>query len=484
MNARILIIDDERLLRWSLRRKCQDWEYEVVEAESIEQGKTVWSEEQPDLVLLDVRLPDGSGVDLLRAMRQEHAAAQVVMITADPKVEDVKTALRLGAYDYLTKPIDFDELQLTISNALEVNKLRKQVNALQDEVRRVNGGMQVVGRSPQMRSIMDFVAKVAASEATAILIQGESGTGKDLIAQSLHAMSSRSEQAYVAVNCSAIPENLLEAELFGHEKGAFTDARTQKKGLFEMANGGTLFLDEIGELPLMLQSKLLRVLEDQSFRRLGGVKDLKVDVRIVAASNRNLEEAARSGQFRQDLFYRLMVIPIFIPPLRNRRDDILALANFFIEHYNVRFRKKIEGLTHEAEQLMLNYDWPGNVRELKNAIQRAMILEDSSRIRPTYLPFYHESGPLLTSNVAFPDQQQNSAITADSKTLPNGRQVPLWRIPSAGTSMEEVERVMVTQALSQTHGNQSQAARLLDISRDALRYKMKKFGLENGEAAQ
>jgi transcriptional regulator with PAS, ATPase and Fis domain len=321
-----------------------------------------------------------------------------------------------------------------------------------------------------MTELMGFVRKVAASEATTILIQGESGTGKDLIAKAIHYESTRQEMPFVAVNCSAIPETLMEAELFGHERGAFTDAKALKKGLFEMADGGTLFLDEIGELSPLLQAKLLRVLEDQVVRRIGGVRDMQVDVRVIAASNRDLERAVQDGQFRQDLYYRLAIIAIFIPPLRDRKEDILPLIDFFIERYNRKFRKSVRGITEETRKLLLNHHWPGNVRELKNTIERAMILEEEQFLRPVYLPF----------SVS----QPQAGLTAFERTspvngnhpLPNGRSLPRLAIPEGGTSLEEIERVMVEMAMQQANGNQTHAARLLDISRDALRYKLKKFG--------
>jgi transcriptional regulator with PAS, ATPase and Fis domain len=282
---------------------------------------------------------------------------------------------------------------------------------------------------------------------------------------------------------------LMEAELFGHERGAFTDAKAQKKGLFEVADGGTLFLDEIGELSTYLQAKLLRSLEDQTIRRIGGLKDIGVDIRVIAASNRDLEHGVHEGTFRQDLFYRLSIIPIFIPPLRHRKDDILPLVEFFIGHYNQRFRKSVKGMTQEARDLMVEYDWPGNVRELKNAVERAMILEDSDFIRPTYLPIqvtgrveeYESSVPSSAPSTGDADSPVMGSNTASAwKTLPSGRMIPNLELPKQGTSLEEVERELVGLALKQTDGNQTHAAKLLDISRDALRYKMKKFGFDAG----
>jgi transcriptional regulator with PAS, ATPase and Fis domain len=325
-----------------------------------------------------------------------------------------------------------------------------------------------------MTELMNFVRKVASSEATTILIQGESGTGKDLIAKAIHYESSRQEKPFVAINCSAIPETLMEAELFGHEKGAFTDAKQMKKGLFEAADGGTLFLDEIGELSPLLQAKLLRVLEDQVIRRVGGIRDMQVDVRVIAASNRDLEKAVRDGQFRQDLYYRLAIIAIFIPPLRERKEDILPLVDFFIERYNRRFKKSIRGITDETRRLIFSHNWPGNVRELKNTIERGMILEDEPLLRPEYLPFsVGESG----GRTVF----ERTSPADGGQILPNGRTLPRLYIPEGGTSLEEVEHAMVELAMRQANGNQTHAAKLLDISRDALRYKLKKFGLIRGD---
>jgi PAS domain S-box-containing protein len=314
---------------------------------------------------------------------------------------------------------------------------------------------EVIADSPAMRQVLSFVKKVAASEATTILLEGENGTGKDLVAKTLHYESSRQAEPFIAINCAAIPETLLESELFGYEKGAFTDARAQKRGLFELADKGTLFLDEIGEIPLTLQTKLLRVLEDQSFRRLGGLKDIYVDVRFVAATNKNLREAVKEGAFRQDLYFRLNVIQIVIPPLRERVEDIPALVGFFIAHYNRKFKRRIEGVTPEAERLLAAHDWPGNVRELRNAIERAMILEESSSITAASLPI----------SIGRSDGEAEGAA-------------PLAiEIPENGMSLVDNERLLLTRALEKTAGNQTQAARLLRITRDTLRYKMKKYSL-------
>jgi PAS domain S-box-containing protein len=314
---------------------------------------------------------------------------------------------------------------------------------------------EVIADSASMRDVLNFVRRVAASEATTILLEGENGTGKDLVAKTLHYQSLRQAEPFIAINCAAIPETLLESELFGYEKGAFTDARAQKRGIFELADRGTLFLDEIGEIPLMLQAKLLRVLEDQSFRRLGGLKDINLDLRVIAATNKNLREAVKEGAFRQDLYFRLNVIQILIPPLRDRTEDILPLTRFFIEHYNRRFKRNIEGTTDAAAKLLAAHDWPGNVRELRNAIERAMILEESTFITPQSLPIA----------IVRPDPGGPALAPAAVD------------IPSDGLSLEDNERSLLARALEKTNGNQTQAARLLRITRDTLRYKMKKFNL-------
>ncbi len=473
---KILIVDDEKLVRWSLRQKCSEWGYQVLEAESGNEALRVAGSESPDLVLLDVRLPDLGGLEVLERLRQSGDARAVIMITADPQLDDVKAAIKMGAYDFIGKPLDFDELGITIQNALEATHLRSEVQSLRGEVRRRTGYHDVVGVSRKMTELMNFVRKVASSEATTILIQGESGTGKDLIAKAIHYQSRRQEKPFVAINCSAIPETLMEAELFGHEKGAFTDAKAMKKGLFEVGDGGTLFLDEIGEISPFLQAKLLRVLEDQMIRRVGGVRDMQVDVRVIAASNRDLERAVREGHFRQDLYYRLAIISIFIPPLRERKEDIMPLVEFFLDHYNRKFRKSVRGITDETRRLILNYDWPGNVRELKNAIERAMILEEEPVLRPAYLPF-----SVSQPHAGVTAFEHTSSPSGGAQPLADGRWLPPLNIPEGGTSLEQVERALVEMALRQSDGNQTHAARLLDISRDALRYKMKKFGLMHAE---
>lgn len=362
------------------------------------------------------------------------------------------SAVRLHTDDGRERLVLIRTSQL-FSDSGELEGVVATVKDITDEVAPIK--REVIAESPAMREVLNFVRKVAGSEATTILLEGENGTGKDLIAKTLHYESPRQAEPFIAINCAAIPETLLESELFGYEKGAFTDARAQKRGLFELADKGTLFLDEIGEIPLTLQAKLLRVLEEQSFRRLGGLKDIRVDLRFVAATNKNLREAVKEGAFRQDLYFRLNVIQIVIPPLRERQEDILPLLNFFIDHYNRKFKRRIEGVSPETAELMLAHDWPGNVRELRNAIERAMILEESSLITPASLPI---------------------SISHSEFKQPAGPE-PLLEIPDEGLSLVENERQLLARALEKTNGNQTQAARLLRITRDTLRYKMKKYNL-------
>jgi two-component system, NtrC family, response regulator AtoC len=473
---RILIVDDDKLVRWTLTQKCTEFGYFSLEADSGEEALRLLQTEQVDAILLDVHLPDLSGIEVLDKLKGAGETRSVIMMTADPQLDDVKAALRLGAYDFVSKPINFDELSVTLQNALDAGELRTEVESLRGEVRRRAGYHEVIGVSRKITELMKFVYKVAASEATTILVQGESGTGKDLVAKAIHYRSNRSEHPFVAINCSAIPETLMEAELFGHEKGAFTDAKAMKKGLFEVADRGTLFLDEIGELSPLLQAKLLRVLEDQVIRRVGGIRDIQVEVRVIAASNRDLEREVREGRFRQDLYYRLAIISIFLPSLRERKEDVLPLVDFFLAHYNKKFRKSVQGISEDTRRLLLNYDWPGNVRELKNALERAMILEEGNLLKPDDLPFSvasGRSGPVLAD--------KSAPAPLETPLEPGKRRLPPLSIPEGGTSLEDIEHALVELALHQSHGNQIKAAKLLNISRDALRYKMKKFGLSHSE---
>jgi DNA-binding NtrC family response regulator len=456
----ILVIDDERLIRWSLQQKLEQWGYHVSLAEDGAGALARIQLDNPDLITLDVRLPDMTGIEVLSELRNRNVRIPVIVITAFGVVDDAVRSLKLGAYDFIEKPINFERLENAVRNALETRRLRTEVARAQEMQRNEYSIDRIVGTSSHIQEVRELIIKVAASEASTILVLGESGTGKDLVARAIHNESSRRDHPFYAINCAAIPESLMESELFGHEKGAFTDARTQKKGMFEVADGGTLFLDEISEMTLGMQAKLLSVLEGQPFRRIGGVKNISVDVRIIAASNRILEKAVREMKFREDLYFRLAVIPLYLKPLREHRDDIPALLDHFIAHYNQKFRKNIQGFTPEAEELLMRYNWPGNIRELKNAIERVMILAEGNRVLGKHLPIRISEGGKMPS--ASGENEGGSSI----------------QFPPGGISLYSVELDLIRQALAQARGNKSVAARLLHITRDTLRYKVKKYKLE------
>jgi two-component system, NtrC family, response regulator AtoC len=469
---KVLLVDDDKLTLRLLGEMCRDAGYTTMEAACGTDAVRLAHEESPDIILLDLQLPDESGLEIFAQLKNSGCPASVIMMTDDPQIAEFKAAVQGGVYDFVGKPINVEEVGITIGNALEASRLRQEVEHLRHEVRRRTAYREVIGTSEKMMKLMDFVHKVAKSEATTILIQGESGTGKDLIAKSIHFDSRRENCPFVAINCSAIPENLIEAELFGHERGAFTDAKAMKRGLFEAADGGTLFLDEVGELSPIFQAKLLRVLEDQGVRRVGSLREIQVDVRVIAASNRDLAKAVQEGYFRQDLYYRLAIISIFIPPLREHKEDIPALVDFFVSLYNRKFRKSVTGISDQAMKLLMAHDWPGNVRELRNAMERAMILEEGKMLRADYLP-------IASSNLQMTPRLSDGPLAPlPVRGLAHaGRVIPSLAIPEGGTSLEDVERSLVELALQKANGNQAQAAQLLDIGRDAFRYKMKKFGL-------
>jgi len=453
-HKKILVVDDEKLIRWSLVQKLSQWNYDTAEAETGNEALKAFDSENPDLILLDINLPDIEGIEVLKELKQRKPEIPIIMITAYGSIEDAVSAMRMGAYDFITKPIDDLKIQGTIKNALETATLKQEVAFYKEQERKQFGVNNIIAESEAMKKILEMTEVIAQSETTIVLLQGESGTGKDLLAQSIHHMSRRQGNPFLAINCSAIPENLLESELFGYEKGAFTDARQRKKGLAELANEGTLFLDEISTLSLPLQAKLLRFLETQTLRRVGGLEDIEVDLRVIAATNQDLDVAAKEDKFRRDLFYRLNVCPLYIPPLRERHEDILPLSRHFILKDNIKFRKNIQGLDKEAEQLFLRYDWPGNVRELKNAIERAMIFEQGSLVSIKHLPI-HLNGISVPAMSSFPPRTLDSSF-----------------------SLEAAEKDLLCKALHKSKGNKSRAAEILGISRDTLRYRIKKWNIE------
>ncbi len=386
---------------------------------------------------------------MLRTIKEQTPETLVILMTAFSTIENAVEAMKLGAYHYVNKPFNLDEVRMLVEKALETSQLRREVRALRSCQSREFSFDAIIGDSPAMQRIKALLARVAASPASTVLLTGETGTGKDLAAKAIHYNSDRAARAFVNITCSALPEQLLESELFGHERGAFTDARQQKRGLFETADGGTVFLDEIGEMTAALQSKLLRFLEEKTFKRVGGLADIRVDVRVIAATNRNLEEEVKAGKFREDLFYRLQVMPIPLPPLRERRGDVPLLAPYYIDRFNREFKKRVHGLSPAATTLLEQYQWPGNVRELRNAIERAMLLVDRDWLEPD-----------------------------DFTTLTRSVVTTQFRLPPDGVNLDEVERQLLTQALERAGGNQTQAAQLLGINRDQVRYRIEKFGLK------
>ena len=451
--AKIMVVDDEHLIRWSLEQNLMKQGYEVLTAGNGEDALKLVREEQPELVLLDIHMPGISGLEVLEKVKEFDDEIIVIMVTAHGGLETAVNAMRMGAYDYINKPFNLDEMGIVIKKALENFDLRREVAGLRSEHKKV-GSPTIVGKGKLMQHVLAMMERVAKSEASTVLVQGESGTGKELVAKWIHYESSRADKPFVAINCAAVPSTLLESELFGYDKGAFTDAKAMKKGLFELADGGTVFLDEIGDMELGMQAKLLRFLEDRTFRRVGGSKVISVDVRIISATNKDLLKAVEEKSFRNDLYYRLQVIPIFLPPLRERKEDIVILANHFIESFNKEFNKKIKGLSAGAEQMLTDYSWPGNIRELKNVIERAIILGGEDTLMLEHLPL---------------------EIVAQS-AAPAPGQSTVFQLPPEGVDIEEVEKELIRQALEVSDGNQSKAAKKLSLGIDAFRYRMKKFG--------
>ena len=453
MKKKILVVDDEELIRWSLEQGLTTEGYEVLTAANGEDALEMTREEMPDLIFLDLQLPGIGGMEVLQKVKEINKDITVIIITALGVVEMVVKAMKLGAYNYINKPFNLDELSIMVEKALETSRLKKEVETLRAERNDHFKPVNLIGSDPLLKKVMVMIDKVAKSDTTTILITGESGTGKELVAKSIHNNSARANQTFMAVNCAAMPEGLLESELMGHERGAFTDAKSMKKGLFELADGGTLFLDEIGDMPIGMQAKILRVLEDKTVRRVGGGKDIIVDVRILSATNKDLMKSIEEGTFRSDIYYRLQVIPINLPPLRARKGDIITIAMHFIEEFNRDFHKEVKGISKMAEKFLVEYAWPGNVRELKNVIERAIILEDEDTLLVEHLPL--------------------EIVALGSKPAKN---VLDFQLPPEGISMEVVEKELVRQALEVSGGNQSKAAKKLDLGIDAFRYRMKKFG--------
>jgi len=457
--GRIYLVDDDELILGMLSRLLSREGYDIRTESSgagIAENIRRW---RPDVVLLDINLPGQSGIEILQELKSGGSDMEVIMLTADDTAETAVKAMKIGAWDYLTKPFNIDEVKIVIGNALENKKLRNELEYL----RKVSSSRfedEFIGASEARRALMEKVEKIATAHVSSILITGESGVGKELIARNIHQImhgpAAGSSVPFIAVNCSALPENLLESELFGYEKGAFTDARQSKKGLFEVADGGTLLLDELGEMKLSLQSKLLRALEERAVRRIGGQEEIPVEVTVIATTNRNLYEAVEKSDFRMDLYYRLNAFAVFVPPLRERKEDIMALAKHFLASFAREYNKAMESFSPEAEELVLAYGWPGNVRELKNVIRSIVVLHSGKSVLPEYLP------PELSR---WRKPQEGAAETK-------------FVLPDEGISLDDFERDLILQALERSGRNKTKAAKLLQVSYDSFRYQLKKFGLE------
>jgi DNA-binding NtrC family response regulator len=459
--AKLLIVEDEKLIRWSLRNALEGEGFSVVEAATLAEGRRALEQEDPDAVVCDVRLPDGSGLDCLKLSATTYPDIPFLMVTAYGSVEDAVAAMKSGAYDYLTKPVEPQVLLPLLRRALERTDLRREVRRLRAQQELLFGASTtIIGRSAAIHGLLRTIEKIGRSDAATILLSGESGTGKGLVARAIHEQSRRHGEPFMHVVCAAIPATLLESELFGYEKGAFTDARAQKRGLVELAEGGTLFLDEISEIPLGLQAKLLGFLEERTFKRVGGTRDVRVNIRVIAASNRNLDREVREGRFREDLYFRLKVIPLELPPLREHREDIPLL----VEHFLQQFRKELGGepstVTPAAIAILQTYGWPGNVRELRNVLERSLLLGSDYTIDVADLP---------------PDLRPLLETEADGRRL--------LRLPAEGLDFESLERDLVVQALEYAGGNQTRAGQYLGMNRDQIRYRVKKFGLGEPEAS-
>jgi DNA-binding NtrC family response regulator len=448
MKASVAVVDDEILIRKSLTKVLRDSGFRVDSAATGGSGLELIGRLRPQVAILDMRLPDTDGITVLRRIRETAPDTQVIVITAYGDVESAVEAMKLGAADFVRKPYELEDIVLAVQSALQAFTRETQLDAYRRGQQETFRPAEIVGGSPAMRQVRDLIGKVAASDATTVLIEGESGTGKELVARAIHYESERSEAPLVAVNCSQFQESLLNNELFGHERGAFTDAREVKKGLVELCDGGTLFLDEVGEMPLGTQAMLLRFIDARQFKRVGGTQNLSVDIRIVTATNKHLEEEVHRRAFRGDLYYRLKVVSIHVPPVRERGDDVLLLARHFLRELNGRFQKGFRTLSPEAERCLKDYHWPGNVRQLKNVIERAVLLEEGDRLLPEHLP---------------------PEVTGDPSRAAR-RGVPLTHL-----SLARIEEQHIREVMRMTQGNKSRAARILGIARPTLIEKLKRM---------
>jgi len=457
---KIFLLDDEELIVSVLAKALKNEGYDVfaeTETDGVIQKIKAWD---PDVVLLDIRMPDRNGIDILQEIKGDGMTTQVVMLTADDTVDTAVNAMKLGAADYLTKPFNTDEVKIVINGIIEKESLKQEVDYLRKAYSEAVE-KEIIGKSKAIQELEANIKKIAQARVSTVLVTGESGTGKELVARRIHELMYHQDDSwnapFISVNCAAMPESLLESQLFGYEKGSFTDAKSDKKGLFELAKGGVILLDEIGDMKLDLQSKLLRVLEERKVRRIGAKGEINVDVTVIATTNRNLSEAVKNNEFRKDLFFRLTAFYLHVVPLRERTADIPLLARHFLAHFATQYNKKrVKGFSSEAEKLMIAYAWPGNVRELKNLVERFVVLENAKTIGAKHMPKW-----------IFEDTLSPSPPAPDKFTLPD-----------SGISLEEVEKDLIQQALEKADNNKSLAAKLLNISYDTLRYQVKKYGLK------
>ncbi len=457
MEPKILIIDDDDLVSMSLKKVLVKEGYSVEICNDAGEWSDVVKNFQPDLILLDIYLTTHNGIDILKLIKKDYPTLPVIMITGYADIKMAVTSIKLGAFDFLLKPIELEQLNIVLDKALENIKLRSEINILHSILETDKLTKEFFGRSSKIQRLLDSVGKLASSSDTTILLEGESGTGKEVFARYIHQNSPRASAPFITINCGSIPRELAESELFGHEKGAFTGASQKTKlGKFELANNGTLLLDEIGELSLDMQVKLLRVLQERKFYRLGGEKEISVNVRVLAATNRNLEEEVKKGNFREDLFYRLNVVKIEIPPLRERQEDIPFIAYSFLQEFNQKFNKSISGIDPTALDLLKSYKWKGNIRELRNVMERVVLLCEEDMLRVHHFAFLIEN-------------KIESVNDSDNLVL---------KIPSKGVTMDEVVKTLIQKTLLITNGNQVQAAKILGLSRSKLRYRMEQLGIE------
>jgi DNA-binding NtrC family response regulator len=453
---KILVIDDEKLIRWSFEKQFSSKGYKVITAESGEEGIQLFETHYPDIVFIDNKLPKMGGLEVISKIKSIDEDVAIIFMTAYGSIDTAVKAMKLGAIEYVNKPFSFEEIDIIIENIKKNKNIVNEIQLLKRQQKEKITFDNIIGESSAIKQIIQVAQRIARSETSTILLLGESGTGKDLFARAIHNESTRSNRPFVTINCSTFPETLLESEIFGHEKGAFTDANKLKKGLFEIAEGGTVFLDEIGEINLPTQVKLLSVLENRIIRRLGGTVDIPVDIRIISATNKELKKSIEQKTFREDLYYRLKVFQIDLPPLRERKEDIPQLTQHYINQFNIQFRKNVRNIHPDAEKLLIHYEWPGNIRELRNVIERAILLENSTSIQIESLPSEIKNASAFEYQSINPYQ---------------------FIIPDIGISLDELEKQIIKQALDKTNNNQSRASRLLGISRDTLRYKQKKHKL-------